>query len=65
MSKNPAAVQLGRMGGKVKSKKKAAAKNLVAYVRQSAKAEELERCVKILEFHGHTGMANALRETLP
>ena len=30
-----------------------------------ARQSELERCVGILEFHGHHGMANALKETLP
>jgi hypothetical protein len=32
---------------------------------EQVRADELERCVKIIEFHGHKRMANALRETLP
>ena len=28
-------------------------------------AEETERCANICDIHGHKGMANAIRETLP
>ncbi len=35
------------------------------HVKAQGRLEERERCASILKFHGHHGMANAIRETLP